>query len=200
MPRDLTPLLNRMCAAIPPITAGMGYARRTCILHTRVAVDTLRAFNIRARPLACRLMVLNAAYARRSNQLGRMLDPDEMLPEEHSIGIGFGRGEMPGYDAHVVAVVDERYILDLTLDQASRPQREISLRPGHFPAPREFLSGAEPFVFDAPDGTRVHYAAVPDDRGFLRVPDWAELPRINARNPTPRVLEALTSNLASARA
>lgn len=192
MARDLAPLLNRLCNEVPPITANMGYTRRTCILHTRVAVDTLRTLGVRARPLACRLMVLNAAYAKRANELQRMLDPSEMRAEEHSMGIGFGRSELPGYDGHVVAVVDERYILDLTLDQCDRPQYGINLRPGHFAATPAFLAGDEPHRFEY-GGSYVQYVAVPADKGFLRVADWMEVPRIRHLNPTPRVLAALAA-------
>jgi hypothetical protein len=41
-----------------------------------------------------------------------------------SLGIGYGKSpDSRGYDGHVVALIEGRYIMDLTLDQASGRRR-----------------------------------------------------------------------------
>jgi hypothetical protein len=105
-------------------------------------------------------------------QLSTDVDRDTIAcrPQDHSIGYG-QNPEDTGYDAHVVTVVERRFLLDLTLDQANRPQHSIELRPGYFLLPDGFLAGDEgaPMVLN---GTYIRYTAVPDDRGFLTTPDW----------------------------
>jgi hypothetical protein len=83
------------------------------------------------------------------------------------MGQGLGDG---GYDAHVVAVIERRWLLDLTLDQCNRPERG-SPRPGYFYLPDGLLSGDEPAAMLLNDSF-VRYTALPEDRRLLTVPDW----------------------------
>jgi hypothetical protein len=165
----------RLVRELPAELTRMGYSRETCILHTRYAVDALRELGVRARPLAARVMVGNAEWRRIAEELGHWPQHIEWTPETWCIGIGFGpdpRKERPGYDAHVIAVVNERWALDLTIDQASRPQHGINLSPHYWPVTPAFLRGDQPAQFRRQRHRRshVHYDAMPDDRGFLSVP------------------------------
>jgi len=188
-------LLRKLVATVPTITAAMGFDRDTCILHTRATCDALRAMGVTVRPLTCRLVVANAAYGRLANELKRMPTTEDLAahPEAHNLGVGFGRvrGDR-GYDGHVIAVVDGRWGLDLTLDQANRPLKNIALEPHYFAATREFLRGDEPFAMRMND-CYVQYVAVPDDRGFLHAADWTMPPTVPRINPAPRIVRALAA-------
>jgi hypothetical protein len=173
--RQIERVLDRMVVEIPAELTRMGYTRRTCILHTRYAVDALRELGVRTRPLTTRVMVGNAEWRRLASELGRWPLADEWTEETWCIGVGYGpdpREERPGYDGHVIAVVNDRWALDLTIDQASRPQHGIELSPHHWPVTPAFLRGDQPDVFRTEDGSVVVYDAMPDDKGFLTVPDW----------------------------
>lgn len=186
----------RLVDVAPVITAELGYSRRTCILHTRIATIVLRELGLRARPLGCRLLAGNAEWHELCNELGRLPTPDEWEHRDDvwCLGIGFGRGDQRGYDGHVVTVVEERYVVDLTVDQCDRPKYGMRFTPGFFPADRTFLSGAEPAVF-VRDGSLLKYEALPKDRGFLMVPDWTEVAktgtRVAAVNPLPLLRNAM---------
>lgn len=173
--RQIERLLDRMVVEIPAELTRIGYTRRTCILHTRYAVDTLRDLGLRARPFTTRVMVGNAEWRRIAEQIGRWPQADEWTDEAWCVGVGFGadpRDERPGYDGHVIAVVNDRWALDLTIDQANRPQYGIELSPHYWPATPAFLRGDEPAQFLVGEGSHVHYDAMPDDREFLHTPDW----------------------------
>jgi hypothetical protein len=165
--------MNQMCDEIPARMTAEGFGRGTCILHTRLAIMRARQDGIRARALACRVHVQNAEWVALTERLGHPpTEADFEGTEAWAMGIGFGQGEgRPGYDAHVVTVVEERYVLDLTIDQANRPQRNILLRPGHFEARDGFLDGEVGIGYEQ-KGSHVLYTALPDERGYLTVPDW----------------------------
>lgn len=177
--RQTERVLARMVERVPPLLTEFGYERGSCILHTRLAVDVLRELGIRARPMAARVIVGNASWARLGRQLGRLPTSAEWGDETWCVGIGFGedpRRDRPGYDGHVFAVVDERWALDLTLDQTSRPAHGMRLAPHFWEASPEFLAGDEPMALRAPDESIAIYYAEPEERGYLTVPDWT-MPR-----------------------
>jgi hypothetical protein len=169
----VTAFLERLCEEVPAAMTAHGLARRTCIAHTRVAPIVARQAGYRAEPLACQLVVLNGKAFARATELGRELTADEYQDGDGMWSLGIGYGQSPGtkgYDAHVVTIVERKYVLDLTLDQATRPQHDIHLRPGWFPMPDGFMAGdSAPGVVN---GSFVRYTAMPEDRKFLTVPDW----------------------------
>jgi hypothetical protein len=193
--RKIERLLRQMTAEIPGQLDAIGYGRDTCILHTRVAVDALRSFGVRARGFTARVTVGNAEWVKDCERVGHICDDVSQWSENSwCLGIGFGadpRKERPGYDGHVIAIVNDRYGLDLTIDQASRPQRNIELGAHYWKLRPGFLTGEVPEVFTVADGSMVIYQAVPEDRGFLTVPDWLMTPKAGTVNPTPGVIEAL---------
>jgi hypothetical protein len=145
----------RLVRELPAELTRMGYARKTCILHTRYAVDALRILGVRARPMAARVMVGNAEWRRIAQEVGHWPQHIEWTPETWCL-----------------AIADERWGVDLTIDQASRPQHGINLSPHYWPVTPAFLRGEEPAQFLVNGESHVHYDAMPADRGFLLVPDW----------------------------
>jgi len=186
--------LGEMRDRIPPLLTEMGFQRDRCILHTRVACLALGELGFRARPLACKVLVANQAWLDLREELGRPpLTVAEMEgTEAWSLGIGHGRPDngRPGYDGHVVAIAEERYALDLTIDQATREQRGIVPLPGVFPAPKQFLTG-KGSMGGITNGTYLEYEAMPDDRGFLHAGDWWRVRANDPNNPVPRILREM---------
>jgi hypothetical protein len=198
--RQTERVLRRLVDIIPEQMTEAGYGRGCCILHTRIAVDVLRELDVRARPMAMRVMAGNASWRGLCKQLGRYPQPDEWTAETWCLGIGYGadpRAERPGYDGHVIAVVNDRWGLDLTLDQASRPQKGMRFSPHFWQVSPEFLRGEEHDALSTSEGSVVVYQALPEERGFLTAPDWT-LPRKvgSGLNPTQHVLAALTAKAA----
>lgn len=189
--------MDRLLEVVPPIMREIGYSQRTCVLQTRIATVVLREQGVRARPLACDLLVGNAAWLRLMGELGRYPNVNEFRGEEWTVGVAAENPDpaVPGYNGHVVTVVEEAHVLDLTVDQASRPQKGIVLTPVRWIAPGGFLTGEAPALFDV-GGCLVKYDARPRDEDFMRAPDWTEPVKTGGRvarvNPLPRVRAAIS--------
>lgn len=195
-------VMNRLLTVMPPIMREIGFSQRTCILQTRIATVVLGELGFRVRPLACTLVAGNAAWAKLMDELGRMPTAEEWSDRDDvwCLGITPDGCDGPGYNGHVIAVVEERYGLDLTIDQADRPKYGMRFTPHHFAASPAFLAGDEPAVFTH-EGSWVRYEAMPGEKGFLRAADWTEPVKTGGRaarvNPLPRVREAMQARMAA---
>jgi hypothetical protein len=74
---------------------------------------------------------------------------------------------------HVVALVEGRLLLDLTLDQCSAPKHGVELPPGVFYGlpPRSERGGR---VEHRVNGCAVVYEAHPEEKGYLAAPHWTD--------------------------
>jgi hypothetical protein len=170
----------------------------SCIASTRVALDFLRELGIRAYPMAVRVVIANKPMARRwqAGQFGR--DQQEglrWLAEDGSYSSGLGYAP-EHYDparewaGHLVCVVDRpqcAVVLDISLDQASRPQHGVHLRPHVFITSRDWLAG-ETAHREEVDGSLLSYKVDLQNKRYLRWPDWTDKGR---REPTLRALRQL---------
>lgn len=182
--RQIEVALGRMCEA----WTEWGRLPDACIAATRVAIHALAEKRVPARALHVSVVAYNPPY--RELLEARHADPEgwDSLPHDEkerltvewrergawSVLLGFGadpRAKRPGYDGHVVAIVKERWLLDLTIGQAARPHKGIHLEAGFAPVDRDFLRGEKPITFKFGDATAIYYAE-PERRGYLLAPDW----------------------------
>lgn len=166
----------------------LGYwDERSCIGSTRIGILTLQRFGIRARPVPVWVRAYNARYVELLAERGVAPDSDtwDGWFEEgaYSLAIG-GQGEgsttvkdglHPNgeYDGHLVIGVGPQVMVDLSIDQAHRPQHGIPIY--------ESLLGTFPRGWDKPPESTHHamigdahitYTAVPQNNGFLLANDW----------------------------
>jgi hypothetical protein len=165
----------------------------SCILATKIAVEACRGIGLRARPLPVRAHVFNPTWVERV-KAGHVLTPDKETVKEwlragaHRVTVGFHGEEeralvtphangSPGWNGHLVAIIEESVLLDLALDQTTRPAHDMHVEPVAARPPRElfrtFVRGEAPL-----EGTvgrcTVAYEARPEEKGYLASPDWAD--------------------------
>jgi hypothetical protein len=200
----------------PPILEYFG--KRSCIASTRIGLDVLEYFGVRAEPMPLFVLVLNGEALDLAAQ--GMSQPElqaEMLKYgldepggPWGIGVGAEIENSADWAGHLmVAVPDERLLLDLSLDQASRPHKGL-------PFPEE---GQVFPVFDEPwwNGERsrtsftgqVHDLRMAllldrdcaDPQGFKRSPNWrrqgAQDARRAFREVTGTIIRLVKDELAS---
>lgn len=93
-----------------------------------------------------------------------------------SIGIGYGLGPRAlagSWDGHLVVIVARRWLADVTLGQASRPEEGLELGPVVLPVGEPFLHGNAPLLMERRDGTVLRYDAQPGRRDYRASPDWS---------------------------
>lgn len=154
------------------------FTRNCCINATRVLIDVLGHFKVKAVPLSVNCVVhnkllvdflkehggggteeeLDVAYA--NGAWGVRID--EKVPEEPG-----------GWAGHLVAIVQDKWLVDASAGQLSRPDKGILLPPILLsPASRRFLKGSQMCVLDGPAGAVLLYKAKPSDKSFEAAPGF----------------------------
>jgi hypothetical protein len=158
------------------------YRPDSCIASTKIAIDVLSYFAIEAKPMVVRMLAYNALAW---EAVSRQEQPD-WDAGAWSLGLGFP-GDPPDptkWDGHLVAVSKEIVegqvcILDLSMDQASRPHKQMTMEPSVFRIPEgvdeAWVQGEIPVMFESPEGCLVSYMAFPDDKSYSLSTNWADI-------------------------
>lgn len=187
----LTVLAERTCLEL---------ASDSCILGTKIAITVLRSKGLRAVPMPVGVVVINRVFADRL-AASRTLDgagesADEwgaagawMIHVGHREDIGPVTG---GWDGHLVALVENRYLLDVSAGQFSRPTKNIAATPFWMPVERPFLRGERGLVVRGKQGEIFRYTPEPENESFLTAPSWTGYrirvagERVEARRTIPQ--------------
>lgn len=152
---------NALCAYTRPRLIA-DYEPNCCVLASAIAIDVFGYFGIAARPLPVYAEAYNAAFV---DAISRGVDPDPATCRVVQI------------DFHLVAYLPGRHaLLDLTLDQASRPNRRLNLTPLFTYCPPDFDPEHGEFALGHVDGTAVTYNTVLKQTPprWRRSPDWTD--------------------------
>ncbi len=151
-----------------------------CVNATRVCLEVMRAFHVRAEPLSVDALAVNRAWLALTTSLGRDLGHGPETAEETRLfqkagawAVGFdteprstdnAKNVWPG---HLVAIVQKEWIVDAAAIQMSRPHKHIAIPDvfvGH--APKAFLKGKSQTAFESGEGARLVYQARLEDRSW----------------------------------
>ncbi len=163
---------------------GTLYRPDCCIAATAILIDVLDYFRLTARPLSVIATVFNPAMTERIEREGmptlEEAERDWFPNGCYSLAVGFGDPEPGKWPGHLVVNLADQVLIDLTLDQADRPQHDIVLpMPIIAPFPPEFLT-EDGHLAGIVNGCRVVYEARPSDRSFERSNDWRSRKRRDA--------------------
>lgn len=117
------------------------FSRDSCVATARIVIDTLDYFGIVARPLAVEAIIFNGearAIIQSGSSLAELYQVMASIPLSRRGGpwtLGLGLNDDPKVAAgHVVVHVPSvSELLDLSIDQASRPQKGLVLSPMAIP-------------------------------------------------------------------
>ena len=171
------PFLPRLCEVVRgELRIGTLYRPDCCIAATAILNEVLDYFRLTARPLSVIATVFNPVMSERLAQEGmptlEEAERDWFPKGCYSLAVGSGDPEPGKWPGHLVTVLGGQVLIDLTLDQADRPQHDILLpMPILAPCDPDFLAG-QARVAGIVAGCRVVYEARPGDRSFERSNDW----------------------------
>jgi hypothetical protein len=154
----------------------------SCIASTKVAIKVLTHFKINVRPQVMSLVGMNPIYRILFDAFGRHPTNDDADIAEAWLQKG---AWMVAIDAatevgHVVAIADDELMIDLSLDQAKRPNKHLLLEPSIFQLPHDWKYRQE-LAYEA-RGMRIIYVPENHNDTFRKSNDW----RISSRT-TPVV-------------
>lgn len=149
------------------------FSTDSCILSTRIAIDVLGYYGVRARPLSVRGYLFNEAYCA-AVKAGTIDEQNPSTWPEEVWAIGIGQRVSPTKLGHVVAHIQDGdgLILDMSLDQANRPAKGIELSPGVFGVDEDWLLGKK-HTFYTVGTCLLMYEALPNDaKWWVTSPNW----------------------------
>ena len=145
----------------------------SCIISTAIGIEVLSRFGVIAEPLPVRTVVFNKPFADRikrgENPYKSDLAEWTKQDNSYSLGIGYGFPQPNKWAGHLVILAEKKYLIDLSIDQANRPQYDISLEPYCMVINHEDLS-KKPIYFE----TRSCVVGIEllSNNGYLASPDW----------------------------
>jgi hypothetical protein len=112
------------------------YRPDSCIASSRVVFDLLRHYGMKPLAMACHVRVLNAALLKRIEKEGRHPKDEAEIRKwsrgdgSWNIGIGgTGQARPHRWDGHLVVLAYRQVMIDVSIDQANRPRKNIELKP-----------------------------------------------------------------------
>ena len=144
-----------------------------CINATRVLLDVFRHFDMKARPLSVECAVHNKMLVDFIAAHNGVMPAEEVVDEWYEKGAWGVRieGEVVtkdrGWAGHLVGIVQDRWLVDSSSGQMSRPEKGIHLPPILVaPATRLFLKARERCILNGPEGAVILYGAKLDDKSY----------------------------------
>ena len=131
--QTLNKLLDKYADVARPIILKY-FIPTSCIAATRITIRVLKEFGVRAEPLMTLTKIFNPQFTEAMNR-------DERMPKDEAgakawmdergawtIGLGFGGKDVANnkIGGHLVAIIrDSNLIVDASIDQAVRPEKNI---------------------------------------------------------------------------
>jgi len=164
------------------------FSRDSCIAATRIGIDVLEYFGVQAIPVPVGLMIFNGEATKLISQGLPTPEIRRLMLERSadepggpwSVLVGADLNRPQGWAGHlVIGVPSIRTVADLSLDQASRPHKQMDLEPTAYVIPDDaWWLGNEPrYLMRATnpktgDEVTVMLDAALDPEGFKRSRNW----------------------------
>lgn len=182
-----------------------GFNRRSCIASTRIGLDVLDYFGIKAEPLPLFVLLLNGEaldlWESGMSQAEIAIEMQKQGRDEPGgpwgIGIGAEIENSVDWAGHlVIAVPQERALLDLSIDQASRPHKGLPIKDKGLLIPvddddwwegratRAFMTGTLANDTDQLRLAMIFDRDCADPKGYRNSPNWRRTNAANTFGPT----------------
>jgi hypothetical protein len=147
----------------------------SCIASTAITINVLSHHGIKAIPFPCSVFLMNAKFVELVERLRRKPTPQEF--DEYgawTVGVGLAP---PGVKmvGHLVAMVEDKYLVDASLTQGNRPAKQIEVPPVLVARiPRNFRRGKETFKVQGLLGTVARYESQFKNKVWMQSRNWTD--------------------------
>lgn len=185
-------IANLAPAIIDPV-----FGANACIPTTRIVVAALNSLGTQSRAMSVETHVINAQYLAAVEQLGRpfrdLAEATEWHRTKGVFSYGIGAKDAPGrWPGHLVVIVRQRALLDLTIAQADNPEYGMVLAPMFGNVSGRFLNGHDPAMFRN-NGCQVTYEGRPRDRSYEETPNWRDRDCVALARELERLVREVTA-------
>lgn len=181
--------LQWMCDEFRPVLTkpreqgGVGWVKQDCIRTAKMAIALCRRFHVPARELSVRLLIANRPLSAWLDQQGKSLDEVgyegiKQVPGAFVVMMG-RRGDSTfvgnSWRGHLPVIVEDKYILDLTLDGVNDHKVDIELRPFVLPVGVEGIKEIESgsmFVVKVVTGEHLTYQLDAVNQDYKKTTAW----------------------------
>jgi hypothetical protein len=149
------------------------YKPDCCIATARIAKEVLEEFHFKVQPLTVQVNITNSVLVK-SFEKGIQETPEELLEKGGWQIILGSRGELQPkkWPGHLVAIVQDKVMIDISLVQANRPHKNINLHPLLIEIiDNKFLTG-EKERYLIINECHLAYKSFPEDKTFMAAVDW----------------------------
>lgn len=164
------------------------FRKDSCIASTRIGIDALAYFGVKAVPVSLQMLLFNREAVELLNS-GKTLEEIAAFVRERGLneeggpwtmGVGADLGRPGGWAGHlVVGVPAANLLVDLSIDQVSRPHKGLVLdEPAVLQVPETWWTGETDMVqFTNPnDGSMIFLdqreSMLPDRDGYRKTSNW----------------------------
>jgi hypothetical protein len=155
---------------VPELLAAQDIRPDVCVGATRIACLALAEVGIKASPLTTRVDAMSPRY-RQAVERGELEAAKGDSHLLHRIGAEGGWTVVIGHPDNV----ERRWVLDLTIQQANRPAKNMIFEPHHFAVTPGFMGGA-PTIMVNERGCALVYVRI-ENNTYAVAPDWTKVRR-----------------------
>lgn len=150
------------------------YKEDCCIAATRILIEVLKKLHFRnIKPLVVEANVFNEVYCMKGRPPESEEEAKAWLEEgAWQVVVGDRNTVIPNkWAGHLVVILEDKYMIDLSMFQASRPQKQINMAPICTVVPENFVKGGDKcgLMFN---NCMVAYHSYPEDQTYQKAKDW----------------------------
>ena len=186
------------------------FERASCIASTRIGIDVLEYFGIKAEPVSLFLIILNDEAMKMLTEEEKTMQDVKEATEKRGLGepggpwtmgIGADVENGDGWAGHLmIGLPEDQVLLDLSIDQASRPHKNLVLeQPAAFGVTDEkWWRGEERYTVMKGEDDEGHETMLildreaPDPDGYRRSRNWR---RTSSKHGGRRVFQEVTGKI-----
>lgn len=145
-----------------------------CIAATRVIIEVLKKLHFKdIRPFTVEANIFNEVYVRHGRTPQNDEEAQAWLEEGcWQVVVGDRKTEQDGkWAGHLAVLIHEKYLLDISIYQSTRPQKQIFMYPIFTSVPEDFVQGNDKCGLMV-NNCMVVYCPFPDDKSYQTARDW----------------------------